>query len=597
MSEGKDEKLARPALESASEKEEHTHEGGELQTRTHEYSTEQLENGGEPLESHLADQSGELIGEEEPFRLTTRVFLAYICLCLLIFVASLDDYIFAASLPTISSVFNAASKIGTLGTANFLVQTASQPLYAKLSDKAGRKETLMLSLLFFIIGTAISGKSENMDMLIVGRCITALGNTGIDVNVLVIISDIFPLLHRGKWLSYFETIYVITVGIGPVIGGSLVEKGEWRWCFYLQLPICVLILIAVYFLIENRKRKTRTQLKDLLNIDWAGNLVLLISTICLLLGLNWGGQGLPWSSPTIIALLVVGIVLAAVFVLIEHKFAKDPTVPMRLLKIRNVASGYATIFLFAFTSMGLFYFLPMYFQIAKSYSATVAGIQQLAYNAAAVLSSILGGIAVAATHEYRLYVHVGLAIYAVGMGLTILMNQNSHAAEIVAYQAIIGFGGGFCTCALLVGIQAAVYQEDIAIITTLFSFFKSIGSTLGTSIFSAIWLATVRNSILSSVPAGTPEDLVEKAQNSVQYILNLPPDLKPIVVQAYVNAMRILAILATVGAGLVFLACLPLQRYRLKESIGGAPEKLDSEEGHSEWSLIRRLFRIKNNVH
>ncbi|KAL1914500.1 uncharacterized protein VTP21DRAFT_8214 [Calcarisporiella thermophila] len=568
---------------------------GDEQADLHENSSTQLEKGGEDIELHSAGKNDANAGEEVPFRLSTKTLLAYICLCLVIFMRSLDEYVFSAVLPNIASEFNAASQMGILGTSTFLVLTASQPLYSKMSDRVGRKETFLVSLVFFIIGTAISGKSENMDMLIVGRSINALGGTGIDVNVQIIISDLFPLLHRGKWLSYFEIVYIITVGIGPVIGGALVDKGAWQWCFYLQLPICGLILIATYFLIDVKRDTPKLQWKDLTEFDWVGNIFLAASTICLLLGLNWGGTTYPWDSPTIIVLLVVGVVLGLIFLWIEHKFAKDPILPLRLFRIRNAWCGYAAGFLFAFTSMGLFYFLPIYFQIAKSYTPTVAGVQRLAYNATAVLSSIIIGIVVAVTREYRLYIFVCLSIYTLGLGLTILMNQYSHAAEIVAYQAILGLGGGSFTIVLLLGIQAATEQKDIAITTTLLTFFRLIGSTFGTSIFGGIWLATIKNSILAAVPPGTPEDVVTNAQNSVTYILELDGNLKSIIIQAYVDAMRVLAILATVGSALVILLCLPMERYLLKENLGSPPQKLRKDEGNSEWNIIRRLFRIKKD--
>lgn len=175
-------------------------------------------------------------------------------------------------------------------------------------------------------------------MLIAGRALQGTAAGGLIQLVHITISDLYSMRSRSLYLGLLEVMWALAGGIGPILGGTFTELASWRWNFYINLPICGLAFILLFFYLDVHNPRTNA-MDGIKAIDWLGSLSILGLTLMLLLGLDFGGTVFPWSSPRVIVLMVVGCLMSLVFVLCEKRFAKYPVMPMQLFKnSSNIAS-------------------------------------------------------------------------------------------------------------------------------------------------------------------------------------------------------------------------------------------------------------------
>ncbi|KAJ1677144.1 hypothetical protein EV182_006780, partial [Spiromyces aspiralis] len=256
-------------------------------------------------------------------------------LCLSIFLGSLDQTIVAPALPKISSDFNALSNASWVGTAYLLTSTALQPLFGKLSDIFGRLAMLLSALAAFLIGSALCGAAQSMTWLIIARAVTGIGGAGAMAMAFIIIADITSLKDRPRYIGLISSMFGLSSVLGPILGGVLTDRATWRWCFYINLPICAVTIISAVIFI--RIPTTGDSFKEKIKrIDFVGSILVVGALVMILLALSWGGHEYPWDSARVLALLIVGIFVLGGFVVYEFYIPPEPIVIPAMFKIRNV---------------------------------------------------------------------------------------------------------------------------------------------------------------------------------------------------------------------------------------------------------------------
>lgn len=223
-----------------------------------------------------------------------------------------------------------------MASSYLLANAACIPLWGKLSDIFGRKYMILLSNFTFLVGSLICALSINLTMMLVGRAIQGVGGGGIVVLTNISVSDLFSVRQRPVYFGIFGAIWAIAGALGPIVGGAFTTSVTWRWCFYLNLPVGGVSFLALlfFFQIESPKTPLLTGLKS---IDWVGVLFIIGGTLMFLFGLEFGGVTFPWASPTVICLIVFGVVSWALGIVNEWKFAKYPVIPLRLFSnVHNV---------------------------------------------------------------------------------------------------------------------------------------------------------------------------------------------------------------------------------------------------------------------
>ncbi|KAG0263055.1 hypothetical protein BG011_009348 [Mortierella polycephala] len=381
-----------------------------------------------------------------------------------------------------------------------------QPLYGKLSDIFGRKNTILSAIFFFLVGSLVCGAAPNITVLIIGRGIAGLGAGGMISLTMIIISDVVSLRDRGKYQGIIGSMFGISAVIGPLLGGVLAEKSSWRWAFYINLPIGVVSTIAIFFILRLPKVKG-THREKLKRIDFLGSLTIVIGIICVLLSTNWGGSEYKWGSVQVVVPYCVGAVFLAAFLYIEAKIAVEPIMPFRLFRNQSVCATYATSFFIGGAFMGAIFFCPLYFQMVMHSSATKAGLQLLPLVAGMMVGGIGNGILISKTGRYRPYIWVAMVIYVAGIALLSLWDETSGIGVQVGFLLVVGLGLGGTMQSVVLAAQCAVVNSDIATVTSMVSFFRSMGGVASVAIGGSLINNVLSNhGLTNSRGEGTGQD-------------------------------------------------------------------------------------------
>ncbi|CAZ80449.1 unnamed protein product [Tuber melanosporum] len=425
------------------------------------------------------------------------------------FLDSMDTTIIATALPHIATSFNQLTQQSWIVTSFTLTSTAFIPAFGQLSDVFGRHATLQFVIFLMLVGSALCAGAQSFEMLLVGRAITGVSSAGLLVMMTVILSDKVSLKDNALQNTLFSLVAGASYSVGPVIGGWV----NWRWCFGLSIPICLLAHIAVLFVLKpelvKAQRHTdpetgeelskRTFTQKISVIDWPGLALFLVSCISIILALTWGGATYPWDSPQVIVLLVVGGMLFLVFVWVEYSMepgrwlekkvrvpGKQAMIPAHLfyekdiviLAFLNFAGGAA---LFA-----MFYFISVYFAIVEQYSASKAGLQLLFYlpgiGAGAYSAMYLCNINPRTTFPPLLLGHLALPI-SIGILTPALKSRNKSL--IYGMMALSGFGNGIAS--MPVPLHAiAKKPAHLAVIVGTIQFFEPFGGTVAMAVMGSV---------------------------------------------------------------------------------------------------------------
>lgn len=224
---------------------------------------------------------------------TLRFWGIFAALCCLSFLAALDSSIITTALPTITKAIRGETEYVWIANSFFFATLAPQPLFGQIANVFGRRDPIIFSVVLFALGSGIGGGAHNVAMLIAGRTIQGLGAGGIYVLIDIVCCDMVPLRERGKYLGFMFSWAGVAALLGPVVGGALAET-DWRWIFYLNLPISGVALAAIVAFL--RQKGTTKSANLLQRIDFLGNAIFIPSMTAILFGLVTGGQKYPWSS-------------------------------------------------------------------------------------------------------------------------------------------------------------------------------------------------------------------------------------------------------------------------------------------------------------
>jgi MFS family permease len=266
-----------------------------------------------------------------------------------VFLGALDSTVIATLSAPISTSFNSLSLLSWLASAYLIANAACQPISGRLTDIFSRRSGLVVSNILFGAGNLMCGLATSEWTMIAGRVVAGMGGGGLMAIATFVGSDLVPLRKRGMIQGIGNILYGSGAGVGSVFGGWVNDTWGWRMAFIAQVPLIVVSAVLVYIYVDVPPKESKRS--KLSRVDFPGAFTLIFSLILLLLGLNSGGNVVPWTHPLVLATLPLSAVVLVAFVWIEARWAKDPIIPVKLLLIRTVGAACMTNW---FTTMGTF---------------------------------------------------------------------------------------------------------------------------------------------------------------------------------------------------------------------------------------------------
>lgn len=461
-----------------------------------------------------------------------RFKLTLLCLCLILFLSAIEFISVSTALPTIISDLHGDQFLWV--TSSYALSSAAIiPLIGNMAEMFGRKPTTLLVILCFGLGSAICGAAHELNTLIFGRVVQGLGGGAIVVMTNIVLADTVPLQERGGYGAFFSLTWCLAAVVGPMIGGGVAQSGQWRWLFLFNIPICI-VSFALAALFMNLPTPPGSFKSKLARVDWLGNVIIIGSSVAITFALTDGGINFSWSSPHILAPLILGLLGLVAFFVYESALTPYPLVPFNILNNRSSISGYIQTFLSSVTTVTVIYYIPVYFQGVQVKKPFISGVLALGLSSIAVFA-ILGGISVKVYRIYRPQIWFGWVMQIIGAGLLISIKHDN--AKVIGFCIVFGTGAGINYSTQYYPIQSSLPIETSAQALAFHGFLRS---------FSAIWGVTLGGAILQNYLAlHLPEEIVSQSGAStgllypiIPRIGSFPEPLQATVRQAFLSGLR-----------------------------------------------------------
>lgn len=468
---------------------------------------------------------------------------ALIGLLLGMFVAFLSSTIVSNALPVIiTDLHGTQDQYTWVVTATLLASTATTPIWGKMSDLVNKKLLVQLSLVLFTLGSILAGLSQSVGMLIGFRVIQGLGLGGLQALVVIVIASMFSPRERGRYQGPIAAVMSVATVAGPLIGGVIVDTSwlGWRWTFYVCIPLAVIALFVI------QRTLDLPHVRKNVRIDYVGAALIAAGVSTLLIWVTLAGKSFDWASGFSFGLVALGVILLAVAVWTETRVA-DPIIPLYLFRDRTITLATVASIAVGVALFGGAVFLGQYFQIARGYSPTAAGLLTLPMVIGSMVSASVSGSLITRYGRWKIYLVVGAAMMTLGL-------QN-----------------------LVLAVQNNVRPDDLGSATSTVAFFRSLGGAAGVSVLGAVLSNHVTDLIARGLSAlGVGAGQSDGASAGLANLNELPAPIADIVRGAYGDGTARIFLVAAVMAGLSLIAILFIKEVALNTLSADQQRMVDS---------------------
>lgn len=495
-----------------------------------------------------------------PIRQKITIMLAVMSGMLL---AALDQTIVSTALPRIVSELHGLKDLSWVVSAYLLTSTISVPISGKLSDIYGRKKLFLIAIFIFVAGSALSGLSRNMAELIGFRALQGVGAGMLMSNAFAVIGDLFTPAERGRWQGIIGGVFGLASVIGPLLGGYLTDHATWRWNFYINVPVGILAFLMISSFMPHIEADQQRR-----PIDYLGAGLLAGGLSSLLLGFVWGGSQYPWNSLEVIGILSLAVILLTAFGVVEHRYARDPILPLDLFKNQIFSLSMLIVFLIGIAMFGAILYIPLFAQDVLGRTATNSGVILIPMVLSLVVTSVIAGQLVSRTGRYKMPAIFGMAAVTGGLLWLSTIGVATTGSQLTQRMMVVGIGLGFGMPIFNLIVQNAFPHSRLGIVTASVQMFRSIGATIGVAIMGGIL-----NNRLTHYLTHSAQKL------SANQLSNLDPrNVNPAVKLALAHAISEVFLIGGLVVSVAFFANWFLREIPLRDahdnpllSEGGAP--------------------------
>jgi MFS family permease len=394
-----------------------------------------------------------------------------------------------------------------------------------------------------------------MAMLVGARALQSIGGGAITVTATALIGEVIPLRDRGRYQGALGAVFGVTTVIGPLLGGYFTDHLTWRWAFWVNVPVSIVVFFVAAAAIPTLAARGRPI------IDYTGILFVGLGATGLTLATSWGGTTYPWHSATIIGLFVGSTAALGIFAWVESR-VPAPILPTRLFGSPVFTVCCVLSFVVGFAMLGALTFLPTYMQFVDGVSATTSGLRTLPMVAGMLSTSMGSGVLVGRTGRYKIFPVAGTAVMALAFLLMSTMSPSTSALLQSLYLFILGAGIGLCMQVLVLIVQNTSRFEDLGVATSGVTFFRTIGSSFGAAIFGSLFTNFLHSRIGPALAAsGAPA----AAANSPEALHRLPRAIAAPIVGAYAASLTQVFLWAVPVALVGFAVALFLREVPLRD--------------------------------
>ena len=376
--------------------------------------------------------------------------------CMGLFVLMLDSTVITVALPDIARDLDATTAgLQWVMNAYLLVLAAFVVSAGRLGDILGRRRVFVFGMAAFASGSAVAALSDSEEVLVAGRVLQGLGGAALLGLSLAIVSTVFAEGERARALGIWAGVSALALGLGPLLGGALVEAVSWRWLFWLNLPFCLLGVVLVLGSTAEQRDETAAGRIDVPGVFTVG-IGLAAIVIALVEGKAWG-----WTSVATLGVFAIGVATLVAFWFIEHR-VRQPIVEFDLFRNRPYFGATAAGFSLVGCYWALMFLQPQYLQTALGYSALEAGVLILPVTAPMIVISPLGG-RLSARFGVRSLMTVGMALGTAGLVVLAQVDASSGYGLLFGGYLLFGIALGLVYAPMSTAAMTAMPQAKAGI--------------------------------------------------------------------------------------------------------------------------------------
>jgi MFS transporter, DHA2 family, multidrug resistance protein len=408
-------------------------------------------------------------------------------------IQTLDSTIANVALPHMQGALSASQDEITWVLTSYIVAAAiATPLTGWLSDRLSMKRLLIVAIGGFTVASALCGLSETLTQIVASRLLQGIFGASLVPLSQSILLDINPREKQGQAMAVWGMGVMVGPILGPTLGGWLTDSYNWRWVFFINVPVGAAVLAVTPWLLHESRSELHHR-----HFDVAGATSVTAGLMLLVYALTRTATS-GWGDPTTLAILAASAVLVAGFVAIELR-SKAPLLPLRIFRQRTLAAANGIAVIVGAMAFSQFFLLTLYMQQVLHYSAMQTGAGFVVTTLAVVVFSNVGQRLVT-RFGIRPVLSTGLLLVAASMALlTQLPAHGNYFWDLFPAFLISGIGMGFTFVPMTIAGLTGVAPADAGVASGLINTTRQIGGAVGLAAVSTIAAASVHPGVSASV--------------------------------------------------------------------------------------------------